>query len=129
MDLEARRIIHALKPRLAHIDPAGGPEGTYTPNATKVRLRSSLENLHIKPVTNAVRSSRDTSQARSNNSNLGSTKLCSRLRSIWREEEVEQPLPQLIYENEWVEDGFLHHGRQRDADADADFKEGYSGLK
>jgi len=81
---------------------------TYTPDPTKMLSRTGLEDLHIESMADTVRSSRNTSQPGSNDRDLWSTKLHSRLGGFGRQKFVQEPLYKLVEENEWMEDWVLH---------------------
>lgn len=80
----------------------------YTPNPTQVFPRSSLEDMNVESMADTMARSRHTRQSSSDDGDLRSTEIRTGLWRIGREDEVHEPLDDLVDESEWVEEWVLH---------------------
>jgi len=81
---------------------------THTPDTSEVLSRSCLENPNIKAMANAMCCRRDAGKTSSNDGNLWSTYVCMWWRRSWRQQLVDKPLPDLVEDNEGMQERVFH---------------------
>jgi hypothetical protein len=109
MYLQTGRVVYSLM----QVSTAGSKwlvaihvEESYTPNSTQLALWSGLKYLHVKAMTDTMRSGRDTGQSCTDNSNFRSAKSLTWNWRCGREESINKQLPYLVDKDEgmknWV---------------------------
>lgn len=102
MDLETGSIVNFLEALLTSTELQRLRIAAYTPYTAQGLLVSGFEDLYIEAMADTVGSSRYTSKTGTDNGNLWSLKLSSQGRCIWRVELIEEPLKNLVQEQNWV---------------------------
>lgn len=116
MDLEARGFVDTLQREkddqqaTLRSPDSSSSLWTYAPDTTELILASGLKDGAVKAMADTMGSSRDTCDSGTNDGNIGPPEGSIRVRRVGRQYLAGEILPNLIREQDWVDERILDLG-------------------